>query len=94
MVGDLEHPTFTGAAHGAALGQPLAVVRGKVARLVLLSRTTPATIVATEDRNGLLLRAEDQSFKAFSKIHVAVSCGQIAAQNAEILSEESDSVNF
>ena len=93
-AGGLEHPTLAGGAHGAALGQTLAIVGGKVALLVLPTRTAPATVVATEYRNGLLLRAEDQSFEAFAKIHVAISRGQLAAQNAGTLAEGSYSVNY
>ncbi len=89
----LKHPALAGAAHGAALGQTLAVVGAKVAGLVLLARAAPATVVATHYRDRLLLRTENQSFEAFSKIHDAILRGRFAAQNAGSLAEGSNSVN-
>ena len=53
-----------------------------MAGLVLLARTAPAAVVATEHRNRLLLGPENQSFEALAKIHAAILRGQFAAQSA------------
>ena len=64
----LEHALFW-RTHSAAFGLAFAIVRRQVAGLVLLARATPAAVIATENRDCLLLGSEYQSFEAFTKIH-------------------------
>jgi len=74
--GRLEHAALSRTTDGATIGRALAVIGGEMAGFVLLSRTAPALVVATEHRNRLLFGAENQSFEALSKIHAAILRGQ------------------
>jgi hypothetical protein len=64
-----EHAAFWGAGGRTPPCRSLAIVGCEVAGFVLLLRTAPATVVATEYRDGLLFRSENEAFDTLADVH-------------------------
>ena len=74
---ELEHSALAATARGVALSGSFAVIGGEMARLVLLTRAAPAAVVATENRYGLLLGAQNLDVgKLFRRFIVAILRGR------------------